>query len=136
MVSTLLLVVGRGDSVPAAWILALHLAVIAFNVGGMVAIPLGAWRGWRWVRAPLWRMLHLVSLAIVALQGVLGRACFLTIWQDDLQGRAAVPLIQQWVNHLVFWPLPMAAFTVIYLAVLLYVLWLWWRWPPKRQWRG
>ncbi len=132
----LLLVVGRLDRDPAAWILALHLVVIAFNVGGMVAIPLGAWRDWRWVRAPLWRTLHLVSLAIVAVQAVLGRACFLTLWQDDLQGRAAVPMIEQWVNRLVYWPIPMAVFTVIYLVVLFYVLWLWWCWPPTRQWRG
>ncbi len=135
MNGALFLAIGRGDDVSAAWILALHLIVIAFNIGGLVAIPLGAWRGWRWVRAPLWRALHLVSLAIVALQAVLGRACFLTIWQDDLQRRVAVPLIQQWVDRLVFWRIPMAVFTAIYVTVLVYVLWLWWRWPPRRRWR-
>ena len=36
-------------------VLSLHVAVIAFNVFGLIAIPLGSWRRWGFVRAPLWR---------------------------------------------------------------------------------
>ena len=67
-------------------VLGLHLLVIAFNLFGLVAIPLGAARGWTWVRIFWWRALHVGSLAVVALQAVLGRACFLTDWQDALTG--------------------------------------------------
>ena len=115
----------------AGIVLAAHLAVIGFNLFGLVAIPLGAWRGWRFVRVRWWRLLHLGSLAAVALQALLGRACFLTIWQDDLAGDAAgVPLVMRIVNGLIYWPLPIWAFTAAYVAVFAYVLALWWWAPP------
>jgi hypothetical protein len=113
-------------------VLAAHLAVIAFNVFGLVAIPLGAARGWAWVRVRWWRVLHLASLAVVALQAALGRACFLTLWQDDLTGGGhADPLIMRWVNGLIYWPLPIWVFTAAYLAVFAYVLALWWWVRPR-----
>lgn len=115
-----------------AVVLALHLAIIAFNLFGLAAIPLGAWRGWAWVRIRWWRALHLLSLAVVAIQAVLGQACFLTIWQDDLTGGGADPLIMRWVNSVIFWPLPMWLFTAVYLAVFAYVVALWWWVRPKR----
>jgi hypothetical protein len=108
-------------------VLAAHLAVIAFNVFGLAAIPLGAWLGWRWVRVRWWRLLHLASLALVALQAAFGRACFLTIWQDDLTGGGrADPMIMRFVNSVIYWPLPIWVFTAAYLAVFAYVLALWW----------
>ena len=115
----------------AALVLAGHLAVIAFNLFGLVAIPLGAWRGWTFVRVRWWRALHLASLAVVALQALAGRACFLTIWQDDMSGSATEqPLIMRVVNGLIYWPLPMWVFTAAYAAVFVYVLALWRFVPP------
>jgi hypothetical protein len=55
-------------------ILWFHGVVIAFNVFGLVAIPLEAWGGWKFVRVFWWRALHLGLLGIVALQAVPGRA--------------------------------------------------------------
>ena len=107
----------------AAAVLAGHLLVIGFNLFGLVAIPLGAWRGWDWVRVAWWRWLHVGSLAVVAAQAVAGRACFLTLWQDALGGGAgSAPLIERWVNGLIYWDLPSWVFTAAYVAVLLYVL--------------
>ncbi|CAN7464359.1 DUF2784 domain-containing protein [Phenylobacterium sp. LjRoot219] len=116
-------------------VLALHVAVIGFNVAGLIAIPLGARRGWRIVRLRWLRLVHLGSLAVVAVQAVFGRACFLTFWQDDLteSGRTD-PLIMRWVNSLLYWPLPMWVFTALYLAVFVYVLALW-RWVPPSSGR-
>lgn len=115
-------------------VLAAHLAIIAFNLFGLVVIPIGAWRGWAWVRIRWWRALHLLSLAVVALQAALGRACFLTIWQDDLTGAGAEdPLIMRWVNGVIYWPLPMWVFTAVYLAVFAYVVALWRLVPPKAR---
>lgn len=119
---------------PAVAVLILHLAVIAFNVLGLVAIPLGAWRGWRWIRGFRWRLLHLLSLAVVAGQALVGRACFLTLWQARLQGRqGAAPLIAGWVDRLIYWPLPLWAFAVGYTLIWLYALALWWWVPPGRR---
>lgn len=115
----------------AAWVLTVHLAVIGFNLFGLVAIPLGAARGWSFVRVRWWRALHLASLAVVALQALSGRACFLTLWQDDLSGAGQGPLIMRFVNGLIYWPLPIWVFTAIYVAVLAYVLALWKLVPPR-----
>lgn len=113
-------------------ILALHLLVIAFNVAGLVAIPLGARLNWRLVRIRWLRLLHLGALAAVAVQATLGRACFLTVWQSELTGGGrADPLIMRWVNSLVFWPLPIWVFTALYLAVFAYAVALWWIAPPR-----
>jgi hypothetical protein len=106
-------------------VLAIHLVVIAFNIFGLVAIPLGAWRGWAWVRVRWWRALHLASLAVVAAQAALGRACFLTLWQSGLAGTSEQPLIMRWVNSVIYWPLPMWVFTAAYMAIFAYVLALW-----------
>ena len=113
-------------------VLAAHLLVITFNVGGLVAIPLGAALGWRWVRVRWWRLLHIASWAVVAAQAALGRACFLTIWQDELTGAGGAPLIMRWVNSLIYWSLPMWAFTAGYLALFGVVMAMWWWVRPRR----
>ena|SRR5690348_9578991 len=123
-------------SLLAQLVLALHVAIIVFNVVGLVVIPLGAWRGWRFVRIFWWRALHLTILAVVALQALFARACFLTLWQSALQERAgaaasSAPLIARWVQHLLFWPLPLWFFAVLYIAVCVYAVLLWRLVPPR-----
>lgn len=118
-----------------------HIGIITFNVFGLIVIPLGVWLGWAFVRVLWWRLLHLVALLIVALQAVLGRACFLTIWESDLAVRAGetssnLPLIQGWITRLVFWPLPIWAFAVFYVAIALYVIALWVIVPPRWPWHS
>lgn len=117
-------------------VLALHLAVIAFNVAGCVLVPIGAWRHWRWVREFRWRLAHLLSLAVVALQALLGRACFLTIWQGELSGVShAPPLVAGWIDRLIYLPLPLWMFAVAYVVVFAYVIALWVFVPPRMPWR-
>ena len=120
----------------ATAILFVHLAIVALNVGGLVLVPLGGWRGWRWVRLYWLRFLHVLSLAVVALQALFGRACILTIWQFAVQsgGRQdePAPMIATWINRLLYWPLPHWVFVAAYVAVFVYTLLLW-RWvPPQR----
>lgn len=117
-------------------ILFFHLAIILFNLFGLVVIPLGGWLGWRFVRIFWWRALHVAVLALVALQAVLGQVCFLTFWQDALQAAAGAavrhqPLIAGFVNRLIYWDLPLWVFAALYVAVWIYVLALW-RWVPPR----
>ena len=103
-------------------VLAAHLVVIGFNLFGLVAIPLGGWLGWRFVRVRWWRWLHVASMAAVAVQALAGRACILTLLQDRLDGGPGGPMIMTAVNRLIFWPLPMWAFTTLYVALFAYVL--------------
>jgi hypothetical protein len=117
------------------FVLAVHLVIIAFNVLGLIAIPLGAWAGWRFVRLRWLRLLHLACLGIVAVQAIVGAACFLTIWQSDLlQGAgetaSRAPLIQRWVESVIFWQLPGWIFTALYLAIFAYTVVLWRLVPP------
>jgi len=121
----------------AAAVLLVHVLVIAFNLFGLVAIPLGAWRGWAFVRVFWWRALHLGILAVVALQALLDRVCILTLWQSDLlrqagEGATNAPLVVRWVTRLIFWPLPLWFFALLYAAVWIYALFLWWAVPPRR----
>jgi uncharacterized protein DUF2784 len=132
-------------------VLVFHLGIILFNLFGLVVIPLGAWRDWKFVRYLWWRAAHLGILAVVALQALFERACFLTIWHDDLVrltgGRPSyAPLIATFIAHLIFWPLSAWVFTALYLAVSAYTAALWWLVPPiwptglarliPRHWRG
>ena len=122
------------SALPNQTVLAIHLVVIAFNLLGLIAIPLGAALGWRWVRIRWWRVLHIASWAVVALQATLGRACILTIWEDQLTGAGAQPpLIQRWVERLIYWELPIWVFSALYLVLFGAVLALWWRVPPARH---
>ena len=116
-------------------ILAAHVAIILFNVFGLVAVPLGAICGWRFVRVRWWRVVHLVLLGTVALQAVVGRACLLTLWQAALAGAAAspTPLIMGWVNRMIYWPLPIWVFAALYVVVFGYALALLWLVPPTRR---
>ena len=116
----------------AELVLAIHLAVIAFNLAGLAVIPLGAHLSWRWTRILWWRALHAASWAIVALQAILGRACFLTLWQGQLAGAGPQPpLVARLVNRLIYWPLPIWLFSGLYLLLFAAVLALW-AWPPTR----
>jgi len=113
-------------------VLALHLVVIGFNVAGLVVIPLGAKLDWRFVRVRWLRLLHLAAWVAVAAQAATGRACVLTDWQGALSGGGAEePMIVRWVNGLIYWPLPIWAFTTLYLALFAYVVALWWIAPPS-----
>ena len=73
-----------------------------------------------------------------ALQALLGRACFLTLWQDSLAQNAGepgsqAPFIQRWVSEVIFWPLPVWFFALLYVAVWIYAMLLWRLVPPRRR---
>lgn len=118
-------------------VLGVHIVVASFIVGGLVVIPLGKWRGWPFVHIFWWRLTHVGVIIVVALQKVLGKICFLTVWEDALLARAGqdpyhMPAIHSWAERLIYWDLPLWFLTVLYLAVLALALWLWRRVPPAR----
>lgn len=122
-------------AIAADAILAAHVAIILFNLFGLVAIPIGAFCGWRFVRILWWRLLHILLLAAVAVQALLGRACILTIWQAALSSAAGdrAPLIARWVEQAIYWPLPLWFFAVLYVAVFFYAAALFWLVPPRTK---
>jgi hypothetical protein len=65
-----------------------HLAYVSFVVLGQLLVWVGLLCRWRWVRNPWFRCLHLLAIAVVALETVAGVRCPLTVWEEQL--RAAV----------------------------------------------
>jgi hypothetical protein len=116
-------------------VLAVHLAIILFNIIGFVAVPIGAAFGWRVVRVRWWRILHIVLLAVIAVQALLGRACILTLWQAALTGSAAdrAPLIARGIDRLIYWRLPMGVFVLLYVFVFGCALAMFRLVPPQRK---
>lgn len=112
-------------------LLVLHFGIAAFIVSAFVLIPLGAWRGWRWVRRRALRLAHLGAIVFVALEALAGIACPLTLWEDALRGRGArgEGFIERWLGALLYWDLPTWSFTLAY-TVLALLAALYWRWLP------
>ena len=98
-------------------VLVLHFAIVAFIVGGLVLTWAGAWLGWRWVRNPVFRYLHLGAIVFVALEAVLGYACPLTVWEDLLRGGVRTEsFIGRWVRRALYYEAPAWVFTALYVA--------------------
>jgi Protein of Unknown function (DUF2784) len=114
-------------------VLSAHIVIILFNLLGLIVVPIGAARDWRFVHIAWWRLLHAVLLAAVAAQALAGRACILTIWESDLVGSEVTPtpLITGWVHSLIYWNLPIWIFAVLYALVFGYALALLWLVPVR-----
>jgi polyferredoxin len=102
-------------------LLVVHFLIAAFIVLGLAAAWLGAALGWRWVRNPWFRYLHLGAIAFVAAEAVLGIACPLTVWEDLLRGgrsmhAGAESFVARWLRALLFYQAPEWLFTAAYLA--------------------
>ena len=102
-------------------LLVVHFLIAAFIVLGLLAVWLGAALGWRWVRNPWLRYLHLGAIAFVAAEAVLGVACPLTVWEDLLRGgrgmhAGAESFVARWLRALLFYQAPEWVFTAAYLA--------------------
>ena len=98
-------------------ILVVHFAIVAFIVGGLLLTWIGAAAGWRWVRNPWFRWLHVAAIVFVAAEAILGYACPLTVWEDALRGGTkAESFIGRWVRELLFYRAPEWVFTTIYCA--------------------
>ncbi|MFC3550450.1 DUF2784 domain-containing protein [Lysobacter cavernae] len=122
-------------------LLALHVGTVAFVVLGAVAILVGGWRRWRWVRGFRWRLVHLLLMAFIAVQAWLGALCPLTVWEQALRSRAGqaayqTSFIEHWLSRLIFFEAPWWVFVAAYTGFAALVLLAWFRVPPQRARRG
>jgi hypothetical protein len=120
-----------------AWIanavLIVHALFVAFVVGGLVFVWLGAWRGWRSARNFRFRVLHLAAIVVVALESLAGIACPLTVWEDRLRGGSAEgEFIARWLHRALYYDFPAWAFTLAYLLFATAVI-LTYRFVPPRN---
>ena len=117
-------------------VLALHVLIVLFVAGGLLVIVAGNLRGWRWVNAMWFRVLHAGAIAIVVSQAWLGLACPLTTLEMWLRGRAGLvthsdSFIGHWLQRLLYIDAPLWVFTVVYTLFGLLVAWVWLRFPAR-----
>jgi len=113
-------------------LLVVHFLIVAFIVGGLVLVWIGASLGWRWVRNPWFRYLHLGAITLVAAEALFGVMCPLTVWEDLLRGGVrAESFVGRWVRYFLYYEAPEWVFTVAYvvwtLAALLTIRFV----PPR-----
>lgn len=115
-------------------LLVVHFMIAAFIVGGLPVTWLGASLGWKWVRNPVFRYLHLAAIAFVALEALLGYACPLTVWEDLLRGGLRPEsFVGRWVEGLLYYRAPEWMFTAAYVAWALATLVTLKLVPPRRR---
>lgn len=131
---------GMGPGLLADVILVLHVAFVAFVVLGQLAILIGLACGWRWVRNPWFRCLHLLAIAIVAGEAVFNLPCPLTVWEAELRHAAGQPVtgetfVGRLLHPLLFWDLGEPwHFNVLHIGFGLFVLVTFLLAPPR--WRA
>lgn len=119
-------------------LVAIHVAYVAFVVVGLLLILLGTWRGWTWVRNPIFRVVHLMAILIVAGEALLDIPCPLTVWEKQLRDAAGQPttgesFIGRLLHRVIFYELPITVLTTCYVAFAALVAFSFWLVPPR--WR-
>ncbi len=119
-------------------VLVLHVAVVVFVVGGLVAVLAGNGLGWPWVNGWWFRLAHLLAIAFIVLQSWLGQLCPLTLLESWLRVQAGVggyqrSFIEHWLQTLLYYEAPFWVFAAAYTAFGAAVLLAWWRYPPRRK---
>lgn len=122
------------DRALADVVLVVHFAFVLFVVAGLPLIWIGAAAGWRWVRNPGFRLLHLAAIVYVAAEALLGVVCPLTAWEDALRGRdSEMGFIARWIRNVLFYEWPPWVFTMAYVSFALLVALTFWLLPPRRR---
>src|SRR4051812_3199320 len=65
-----------------------HFSYVAFVILGQLAILAGLVMGWRWIRNPTFRAVHLLAIGVVVLEAWFGVTCPLTTWEQQLREKA------------------------------------------------
>jgi hypothetical protein len=85
------------------------------------------------VRSLRWRLLHLIAIAVIAAESLLGIDCPLTVWEDTLRRQQTTGgFIERWVDGVLFYDAPTWVFTAAYVAFAALVAITWVAVPPTR----
>lgn len=123
-------------------VLVVHFAFVSFVLFGLIAVWVGRFCGWSWVRNFWFRLVHVMAIGVVVGESIGGVVCPLTNWEAKLRmlagggERYAGSFIQHWVHRLMFFEASERSFTIIYVVFFTAVLASFWlvkpRWPRKR----
>jgi len=117
-------------------VLALHVGIVVFVVGGLVLIIVGNLRAWSWVNAAWFRFAHAIAIAIVVAEAWFGFVCPLTsleMWLRARTGAAtyAGSFIEHWLQRILYYDAPGWVFMLAYSLFGLAVAATWWYFPPE-----
>jgi hypothetical protein len=121
-------------------ILVVHVLFVFFVVFGLLAIYVGFFLKWHWIRNRAFRILHLFAIGIVVVQSWIGAICPLTIWEMALREEAhsasySGSFIQHWLQRLLYYSAPEWVFIVLYTGFGGLVLASWYLVRPKARTR-
>jgi hypothetical protein len=117
-------------------VLVIHFLFALFVVGGLPLIWIGWWMGFRFVRDPRFRFLHLAAIVFVAGESLVGMVCPLTSLEDTLRGTSGKgSFIQRWLHRILYYDFPEWILTVAYVLFALLVALTYILLPPRRKGR-
>ncbi|MDP6524919.1 MAG: DUF2784 domain-containing protein [Kiritimatiellia bacterium] len=119
-------------SLTADGILVAHFLFIAFVLGGQGCIVVGYFRNWHWIRSFLFRVCHILAIAVVIAQTWADKLCPLTTWENALRKTAGEPtytetFVQHWLGRLIYYDAPAWVFTLVYsiFGAVVLLSWIW-----------
>ncbi len=117
-----------------------HFLLVLFVVASQVLVLIGRMVGWHWIRNRIFRVTHVVVVAFIALQSLIGNLCPLTVWEYRLRQGAGqvvegdVFFLARLLRLIMFYDLPAWFFDVIYVAFGLLVILTFFLIPPEQCW--
>ena len=119
-------------------VLITHVGIALFIIGALVLTLAGGALRWGWVRNVWFRALHLLAIAVVAMEAWLGIVCPLTtleLWLRERAGQAVYEgdFIAFWLRKLLFFDAAPWMFVAGYSAFAALVVLGWVLVPPRRR---
>ena len=116
-------------------VLVAHVGFVAFVILGLLAIISGGACGWRWIRNPWFRAVHLAGIGLVVIQAWLGAICPLATVEMHLREKAGDPtysgtFVAHWLQKVLYYEAPPWVFVVCYTLFGLAVIVSWLRFRP------
>ena len=128
-----------GYGLAADAIVVFHFCYVLFAVGGELLILLGWLLHWRWIRNIAFRIVHLASVVVVAVEALIGVLCPLTEWEYRLRFLAGqtfeeeIPFMARMVRRIIFYDFPTWVFTLTYILFTMLVAATLLLAPPRRK---
>jgi hypothetical protein len=115
-----------------------HVLFVTFVVLGLLAVYVGYFLKWRWVRNRVFRIIHLCAISYVVGQAWLGAVCPLTTWEMALRAESGAAtysgsFIQYWLNNLLYYSAPEWVFILVYSVFGSLVLASWFVVRPNKR---
>lgn len=128
-------------AIAADIVLALHVGVAIFVVGGLALIVFGnitCWARLVWVNSRLFRLTHLAAIMVIVAEAWAGRVCPLTtleMWLREMAGEAtyAGSFIAHWMSQLLYFNAPPWVFALVYSLFAVGVAATWVIYPVNKK---